>query len=108
MKMKLLKREYILWALLILFIAALIPLSFFRKGTTKLEHSETNSVAYIVNLNTASAKELEMLEGIGPKLAGEIVKNREEYGSFKYIEQLHRVPGIGQAVLDKIKDYSKV
>ena len=106
--MKLLKREYILWSMLILFIIVLIPLSFFRKGTTKLEHSETKSVAYIVDLNKASAKELEMLEGIGPKLANAIVKDREKRGPYKYYTQLRRVPGIGQSVLNKIKDYSKV
>ena len=94
--------------MLIIFIAAFIPLSFFRKKTLKLEHSEAKAVAYIVNLNTASADELEMLEGIGPKLAEEIIRDREKHGPYKHYTQLCRVPGIGQSVLDKIKDYSKV
>ena len=106
--MKLLKREYILWSMLILFIILLTVFSVFRNETTTLEHSPTKSVAYIVDLNTASAEELEMLEGIGPKIANEIIKNREKYGPFKHWKQVRRVPGIGQSVLDKIKDYSKV
>ena len=105
--MKLLKREYILWIILILFITALSLFSFFRKGT-ELRHSETKAQAYIININTASKKDLEMLEGIGSKTAIEIIRYREEHGPFKNSSELQEVPGIGQAVIDKIKDYVKV
>ena len=106
--MKPLKHEYILWALLALFIPTYILLSLFSGRTTTLEPPETESVAFIVNLNTASAEELEMLDGIGRKTALEIIRVREKHGPFEYSSQLCRVPGIGLSVLDKIKDYSKV
>ena len=94
--------------MLILFITVFAHFSFFRNETTTIEHSPVKSVAYIVDLNTASAEELEMLDGIGPKTANAIIQSREKYGPFKYWIQLSRVPGIGQSVINKIKDYSKV
>lgn len=65
----------------------------------KTEHSESKSArsGRLVNINTASAEELETLPGIGPKLAQEIIKYRETYGPFKKKEDLKKVKGIGDA-----------
>lgn len=57
-----------------------------------------------VNVNKASASELEAIRGIGPMLAERIVKYRETNGHFERPEDLVKVPGIGQAKLEKIKD----
>lgn len=56
-----------------------------------------------VNLNAASADELETLPGIGEVLARRIVAYRAEIGGFRRIEQLDDVRGIGPKTLDKIK-----
>jgi len=56
-----------------------------------------------VNLNTATQQELEALPGIGPKLAQEIIKARQEK-PFTSLEDLDRVPGIGPRLLEKLKD----
>lgn len=49
-----------------------------------------------VNLNTASAKELEVLPGIGKGLAERIVEHREKYGPFRRAEHLMMVRGISE------------
>lgn len=49
-----------------------------------------------VNINTAGQAELETLPGIGPSLAGSIIKYREESGGFAGEEDLKNVPGIGE------------
>lgn len=55
-----------------------------------------------INLNTASAQELEKgLFGIGAKKAEAIVEYREKNGNFISIEQLSDVSGIGKATLEK-------
>lgn len=59
---------------------------------------------YFVNINTADAAELDSLDGIGPVLAEKIVEYREEHGSFKSVDNLADVPGIGSFVVSKIKD----
>ena len=66
--------------------------------------ASTVSVAGKININTASADELESLPGIGEKLASAIVTYREENGSFSGIGELAEVPGIGAGKLEAIAD----
>jgi competence protein ComEA len=56
-----------------------------------------------VDLNTATAADLEELPGIGPVLAERIVGFRDEQGRFASVEQLQDVPGIGPAIYDDLK-----
>ncbi len=56
-----------------------------------------------VNLNKAGIEELQTLQGIGPSLAGRIIKFREENGRFEKIEDLTKVSGIGPSKFEKIK-----
>lgn len=57
-----------------------------------------------ININTATASELEQLNSIGPAKAEAIVKYRETHGPFQSADQLTEVPGIGQKTVDKFKD----
>ena len=50
-----------------------------------------------ININTAGPDELMRLKGIGEKLAGRIIADREENGAFARIEDITRVSGIGEA-----------
>jgi competence protein ComEA len=58
----------------------------------------------VVNINTATAEQLQLLPGIGEKKAEEIIKYRKEKGEFKAIEDIKNVKGIGDKVFEKIKD----
>ncbi|GAA2246113.1 hypothetical protein GCM10010401_19510 [Rarobacter faecitabidus] len=60
--------------------------------------------ASLVNLNSASATELESLPGIGPALAERIVAWRTAQGPFTSIEQLTQVSGIGSARFGALRD----
>ena len=57
-----------------------------------------------LNLNLATAEELERLPGIGAALAGRIVSYREKYGPFAEVEDLLNVSGIGEKLLAAIED----
>lgn len=57
-----------------------------------------------ININTASAEELDKLPGIGPSLAKAIIDYRVKNGPFKTIEEINDVKGIGDALFAKIKD----
>lgn len=60
-----------------------------------------------ININKASAELLDDLHGIGPSKAAAIVEHRKTNGSFKQIDDLLNVPGIGKSTLKKIeKDIS--
>ena len=57
-----------------------------------------------ININKASAVELQELKGIGEKYAANIVEYRTQNGPFKKVEDLMMVPGIGEAVWEANKD----
>ena len=57
-----------------------------------------------LNINQASAEELEKLPQIGPKLAGNIVAYRNTHGPFRDIEDIQNVDKIGEGTFKKIKD----
>lgn len=61
-----------------------------------------------VNINTATAAELETLPGIGPVYAERIVAYREAHGPFKAPQEIMQVEGIGPACYEKIAPYITV
>ena len=58
-----------------------------------------------VNINTASADELTKLPRVGPKMAQKIVEYRTAHKSFKTVDELRNVKGIGPKVLDGMRPY---
>ena len=62
-----------------------------------------NADAALIDINAASAQELETLPGIGPVLAGRIVEHREQNGPFQRTDQLTAVRGIGAATYERIR-----
>jgi competence protein ComEA len=61
------------------------------------------SATAIVNLNTATAADLEGLPGIGAKTAARILEYRQKNGPFKKIEDLMNVRGVGEKNFLKLK-----
>lgn len=57
----------------------------------------------VVNINTASAQQLEGLPGIGAATAARIVEYRQKNGGFKKIEEIMNVRGIGEKLFLKMK-----
>jgi competence protein ComEA len=58
----------------------------------------------LININTATAEQLDSLPGIGPSIAQAIVDYRTKNGPFKTIEAIKDVPRIGDSLFAKIKD----
>ncbi len=58
-----------------------------------------------VDLDHASAAELDQLPGIGPVLAARIVEHRERHGRFRRVEELLAVPGIGPRLLERLRPW---
>ena len=57
-----------------------------------------------LDINTATAEELQRLMGIGPALAQAIVDYRAEHGPFRSVDELLEVSGIGEAKLGGFRD----
>jgi competence ComEA-like helix-hairpin-helix protein len=58
-----------------------------------------------IDLNVASAGDLEAVPGIGPKLAAKIVNTRDIRGAFARVEDLQDVPGIGRKRLSQLAPF---
>lgn len=76
--------------------------------TQESSTSDANNKTKVININTASQKELETLPGVGSATASKIIKYREEKGKFKKKEDIKNVSGIGDSKYEKLKDYIKV
>ena len=61
-----------------------------------------------VDLNTATAEELDKLPGIGPATAEAIIRHRETHGRFRSVTDLLEVRGIGEAKLAQLRPLVKV
>ena len=61
-----------------------------------------------IDINTATAEQLDELDGIGPGMAGSILEYRKEHGGFGSIEELGQVPGIGDKRLAALREKVRV
>jgi competence protein ComEA len=70
--------------------------------------ADTPRLTGVVNVNTASLEELELLPGVGEARARALVALRKERGGFKSIEELKDVKGIGDSGLERLRPYVRL
>jgi comEA protein len=61
-----------------------------------------------INLNTATSAELQQVPGIGPSTASKILAMRKSYGTFKSVDDLRAIKGIGPKRMEKMRKYLTV
>ena len=62
----------------------------------------------IVNINTATAAQLQVLAGVGPVMAGKIISYRSSHGKFTSIDGIAKVPGFGKAKFAVVKSQLRI
>jgi competence protein ComEA len=72
-------------------------------GASQSKSEPVTKPAALVNLNTATERELELLPGVGAATAARIVEYRQKKGPFKKVEELMNVQGIGEKSFLKLK-----
>ena len=73
-----------------------------RKKKAKKPGKEQAVVPAIIDLDVATAEQIETLRGIGPSLAKRIVADRDSLGPFGSLEGLERVKGVGPKLAQRI------
>lgn len=90
-----------------------------RSGSGKLNPSQNEpsdgsastaaaSASLIIDINQATADELDRLPRVGPKIAGRIIEFRSMYGRFQSVDELMGVRGIGATTLELIRPHARV
>jgi len=59
----------------------------------------------VVNINTASSEELQLLPRVGPSLAGRIIEFRQANGPFQTVDEILAVKGIGESSFKRLEPY---
>jgi len=90
------RRTVFAWSLVLCLALVLAPLALAQKGKAQLTEK--------VNLNTATAEQLQTLPGVGPAMAKRILEYRAKVGKFTKVEEILNVKGIGEKRFQKIKD----
>ena len=75
---------------------------------TASRSSRSRAASGPINLNTATAAQLQQLPGIGPSLAAAIVRKRRALGRFRTVEDLREVAGIGKKRFERLKALVRV
>lgn len=91
-----------------LLAAALAVATLLGAGLSAQEPPTHAAPGATVNINTASAAQLEELPGIGAKTAQRIVEFRQKNGPFRKVEELMNVKGIGEKSFLKLKPHLSV
>ncbi|MDP1662263.1 MAG: helix-hairpin-helix domain-containing protein [Phycisphaerales bacterium] len=72
------------------------------------EQPQAPTIGSLLDLNSATAAQLEHLPGIGPALAARIIADRTQHGPYATVEQLDRVRGIGPKTVEKLRPHITV
>lgn len=74
-----------------------------QPARTLTASGSAQKVSTPVNINTATAEELQSLPRIGPAMAQRIIAWREAHGGFRSVDELDAVPGIGPSMLENLR-----
>ena len=77
-------------------------------GSSKASGKRGKSSTAIVNINSATAAQLEVLAGVGPVMAAKIIAYRTAHGKFTAIDEIAKVPGFGKAKFAIVKSQLRI
>lgn len=104
------KAAVIYISLVVLFLAVIASVHRWHSNTQGYELDDYSTPAQIqkINLNTATAEQLQMIPGIGPAISERIIVYRDTNGPFTKVEDVLYVKGVGESLLSRLLIYATV
>lgn len=104
------KAAVIYISLVVLFLAVVVDVHRWHTNTQGYELDDYSTPAQMkkINLNTATAEQLQMIPGIGPAISESIIVYRDTNGPFTKVEDILNVKGVGESLLSRILIYATV
>ena len=94
------------FAAALLLLAAPVGADAAGQAASGTEAPQTRLIG-VVNINTATPEQLELLPGVGPARARRIIEFRKTHGSFRKVEELVQVSGIGEKALVRMRPHCR-
>ena len=89
-------------------LLALLAVAGVLFAASPLLAADDAALAGVVNINTATAEELQLLPGIGESRAKAVLALRKRNGGFKSVDELTQVKGIGAVAIDRMRPYARI
>lgn len=108
---KLAPKQLALCAVFLAVVVLVVGVHFFLPGFFQIGYSPTNpepiqqQEMLRMNLNTATAQQLQLLDGLGEKTAEAILDYRSEHGAFSAIDELKNIKGISDKKVENWAPY---
>lgn len=104
--MKSINKQWFSFAVILALVGSLFPFTpvLAAKPSQPSVAAVSTEQLPVVNLNSADSVGLQLIKGIGPKMAERILAYRTEHGRFQKPEELVNVRGIGPAKYERIKE----
>ena len=96
------------FAVLLLLVIGWTCIAWIRDASKPIEQSEHLPSDFVIDLNIATLEELNLLPGVGPKLAQDILEYRNEHHRFRSVDELSNIRGIKGARLTAMRKHLHV
>lgn len=103
--MKLTSEERNILISIVLAVCVGLLINIFFSYSKKIQINDSASKPLLVNINIATAEELDKLPGVGKKIAERIVEMRKTQGEYKTVSDLKKVKGLTARKLQKLEKY---
>lgn len=104
------KPMFVYLSVVVLFLTIMAGVLLWRHATVGYPLTDTPYTRHInkIDLNSATAEQLQLIPGVGPSLSQKIIAYRDANGPFTNVEELRNIDGIGMRTLSTFMTYTTV